>query len=184
MNRSSARASFDIKPKLDPNSLPGSVKIRRNHETSSPKRSKIEVWGRSGRLFDLIGASMLCLGASCVCLVASWVPLRASWEPLGRRPGRILGSLGRVLEEFQAPLGASWGVLTCLGASWGRLGLDLRSKGEVDCSISSWMPFSNRYPSDFGSNNRSPILQKSFNSICYSFLLSGYLKIASLLDAI
>ena len=117
VKRSSARASFEIKPKIDPNSLPGSFKIQKNHETSSPKRSKIEVWGRSGRLFDLIGASLSCFWASCVCLVASWVPLRAFWEPLGRRPGRILGSPGRVLGESQAPLGASWGVLACLGAS-------------------------------------------------------------------
>ena len=165
MNRSSARTSFEIKPKIDPNSLPGSFKIQRNHETSSPKRSKIEVWGRSGSLFDLIGASLSCLGASCVCLVASWVLLRASWEPRGRHPGRILGSPGRVLGEFQAPLGASWDVLACLGASWGRLGLDFRSKGGVDCSISSWMPCSNRYPSDFASKHRSPILEKSLNSI-------------------
>ena len=98
-------------------------------------------------------------------LAASWVPLRASWEPLGRRPERILGSLGRVLGEFQAPLGASWVVLACLGTSWGRLGLDVRNKGEVDCSIPSWMPFSNRYPPDFVSKHRSPILEKSLNSI-------------------
>ena len=67
-----------------------------------------------------------------MCLAASWVPLRAFWERLGRRPGRVLGSLRGVLGEFQAPLGASWGVLGCLGASWGRLGLDFRSKREVD----------------------------------------------------
>ena len=114
---------------------------------------------------ELIGASLSCLGASCVCLAASWVPLKASWGRLGRRPGRILGSLGRVLGEFEAPLGASWGVLACLGASWGRLGLDFCSKGEVDCGISSWMQFSNRYPSDFASKNRSPIVEKSFNSM-------------------
>ena len=126
---------------------------------------------------ELIGASLSCLGASCVCLVASWVPLGTSWEPLVSRPGRIVGSPGRVLGEFQAHLGASWGVLACLGASWGRLGLDFRSNGEVDCGISSWMPFSNRYPPDFATKNRSPIVQKSLNSIgkivifCFQALL-------------
>ena len=67
-----------------------------------------------------------------MCLAASWVPLRASWGRLGRHPRRVLGPLGGVLGEFQAPLRASWGVLGCLGASWGRLGLDFRSKREVD----------------------------------------------------
>ena len=61
---------------------------------------------------------------------------------------RVLVSLGRVLGEFRAPLRASWSVLAYLGASWGRLGLDFRSKGWVDCGRSSWMPFSNWYPSD------------------------------------
>ena len=65
------------------------------------------------------------------------MPLRASWGRLGRGPGRVLGSLGRVLGEFQAPLRAPWSVLACLGASWGRLGLDFRSNGEVDSGISS-----------------------------------------------
>ena len=43
------------------------------------------------------------------------------------------------------------------------------------------MPFSNRILSDFASKNRSPILEKSLNSIG---LLPGYFKITSLLDAI
>ena len=60
------------------------------------------------------------------------MPLRAFWERLGRRPGRVLGSLGGVLGEFQAPLRASWGVLAYLVASWKRLELDFRSKREVD----------------------------------------------------
>ena len=98
-------------------------------------------------------------------LAASWVLLRALWGRLGRRPGRVLGFLGDVLEESQAPVRASWDVLECLGASWGRLGLDFRSNGEVDSGISSWMPFSNRYPSDFASKNRSPVFEKSLNSI-------------------
>ena len=97
-------------------------------------------------------------------LAASWVLLRASggapWEASWAR----LGSLGDVLGEFQAPLRASRGVLACLGASWGCLGFDFRSNGEVDCGISSWMPFSNRYPSDFASKNRSSVLEKSLNS--------------------
>ena len=107
------------------------------------------------------------------------MPLRASWELLGSRPDRILGSPVRVLGEFQATLGASWGVLACLGASWGRLGLDFRSKGEVDCSISSWMPSSYRYPSDFASNHRSPIFEKSLNSVgkIKHFVLSSYFQI-------
>ena len=62
-----------------------------------------------------------------MCLAASWVLLRAFWGRLGRRLGRVLGSRGGVLGEFQAPLRASWGVLACLEASWGRLGLDFRS---------------------------------------------------------
>ena len=114
---------------------------------------------------ELIGASLSCLGASWVCLGASWVLLRASWGCLERRHVRVLGSLGDVLGELLAPLRASWGVLACLGASWGRLGLDFRSNGEVDCGISSWMPFSNRYPSDFASKNRFPIFKKSLKSI-------------------
>ena len=110
-------------------------------------------------------------------LAASWVLLRALWGRLGRRPGRVLGFLGDVLEESQAPVRASWDVLEYLGASWGRLGLDFRSNGEVDSGISSWMPFSNRYPPDFATKNRSPILQKSLNSIgkigicCFQALL-------------
>ena len=62
-----------------------------------------------------------------MCLAASWLLLRASWGRLGRRLGRVLGSRGGVLAEFQASLRASWGVLACLEASWGRLGLDFRS---------------------------------------------------------
>ena len=67
-----------------------------------------------------------------MCLAAFWVPLRAAWGRLGRCPGRVLGSLGGVLGEFQTPLRASWGVLAYLGASWKRLGLDVRSKRDVD----------------------------------------------------
>ena len=73
--------------------------------------------------------SLLRIGAACVCLVASWVLLRAPWGRLGRRPGRVFGSLGRVLGEFRAPLRASWSVIAYLGASWGSLGFDFRSKG-------------------------------------------------------
>ena len=135
VNRSSARTSFEIKPQIDPNSLPGSFKIQKNHETSSPKRSKIEVWGRSGRLFDLIGASMLCLGASCVCLVASWVPLRASWEPLGRRPGRILGShvsnLGAIWELSGGLVGTFWDLIGTIWEQSGGLVGALRSSKKL-----------------------------------------------------
>ena len=60
------------------------------------------------------------------------MPSGAFWERLGQRPGRVLGSLGRVLEEFQAPQKASWDVLACLGASWELLGVDFRSEPEVD----------------------------------------------------
>ena len=108
--------------------------------------------------------SLLRIGASCVCLVASWVLLRAPWGRLGRRPGRVLGSLGRILGEFRAPLRASWGVLAYPGVSWGRLGLGFRSKGEVDCGRSSWMPFSNRYPSDFAPKIDPRSLKKTLNS--------------------
>ena len=112
-----------------------------------------------------------------MCLAASWVLLRSFWGRLGRRLGRVLGSRGGVLGEFQAPLRASWDVLKGLGVSWGRLGLDFRSNGEVDSSRSSWMPFSNRYPPDFATKNRSPILEESLNSIgkitnfCFQALL-------------
>jgi len=131
----------------------------------------------SWRLLELIGASLSCLGTSWVCLATPWVLFKAFWGRRGRRPGLVLGSLGNVLEEFQAPLRASWDVLKGLGVSWGRLGLDFRSNGEVDSSISSWMPFSNRYPPDFATKNRSPILEESLNSIgkigifCFQALL-------------
>ena len=72
-------------------------------------------------------------------LAASWVILRALWRRLGRRPGRVLGFLGDVLEESQAPVRVSWDFLGCLGTSWGRLELDFRSNGEVDSGISSWI---------------------------------------------
>ena len=62
-----------------------------------------------------------------MCLAASWVPLKVFWGRLGSHPGRILGSLVRVLGEVEAPLGVSWGVLACLEASRGRPGLDFRS---------------------------------------------------------
>ena len=107
----------------------------------------------------------MCLAASWVLFAASWVLLRASWGRLGRRPGRVLGFLGDVLEESQAPVRASWDVLKCLGASWERLGLDFRSNGEVDCGRSSWIPVSNRYPSNFASKDRSPVLGKLLNSV-------------------
>ena len=61
-----------------------------------------------------------------MCLAASWLLLRASWGRLGRRLGRVLGSRGGVLGEFQAPLRASWGVLACLEASRGSPGTDFR----------------------------------------------------------
>ena len=115
-------------------------------------------WSLSERLCRVLG--------HLVCVLRRLgVPLKVSWGRLGSHPGRILGSLGRVLGEFEAPLWASWGVLACLGASWGRLGIDFGSNGEVDSGISSWMPFSNRYPSDFASKNRSPVLEKALNSI-------------------
>ena len=103
--------------------------------------------------------------------------MRAPWEASWAR----LESLGDVLGEFQAPLRDSWGVLACLGTSWGRLGIDFRSNGEVDSGISSWMPFSNRYPPGSATKNRSPILE-SLNSIEKNMycLLSGSFKITSL----
>ena len=128
---------------------------------------------------ELIGASLSRLGASCVCPAASW-------GRLGRRPGRVLGSLGRVLGEFRAPFRASWSVLAYPGVSWGRLGLGFRSKGEVDCGRSSWMPFSNRYPSDVPPKIDPRSLNKNveFYGKNSYVLLSRYSKITLLLDVI
>ena len=75
------------------------------------------------------------------------------WGPTWSRLEASGGVLDPSWHDLAAVLGRPWGVLGCLGASWGRLGLDFRSNGEVDCGISSWMPFSNRYPSDFASKN-------------------------------
>ena len=72
------------------------------------------------------------LGVSWMCPAASWVHLRAFWERLGKRPGRVLGSLWDVLREFRAPLREPSGVLGYLGASWERLGIGLRNRREVD----------------------------------------------------
>ena len=110
-------------------------------------------------------------------LAASWARSRASGDQLGAVLGRLGGLLEPSWHDLAAVLGRPWGVLGCLGASWGRLGLDFRSNGEVDSGISSRMPFSNRYPPDFVTKNRSPILEESLNSIgkicifCFQALL-------------
>ena len=86
----------------------------------------------------------------------------ASWRHLGRILGRLR---------------ASWRLLGAprrrLGASWGRLGLDFRSKSDLNWGIPSWMTFYIRCLSDLPSENRSPNLEKSLNSIgkivCFSF---------------
>ena len=85
---------------------------------------------------------------------SSWVALGRSWGHLGASWGRLGGVLGR------------------LGPSCGRLGGVL----EVSCArfsvqrglnlgMLSWIPFFNRFLVDFASQNRSPNLEKSLNSI-------------------
>ena len=88
---------------------------------SSPKCSKIEVWGGLGRLLEPIGASWPCFGASWGCFGASWARL-----------GRLRGILGGVLGRP----GLSWGgykrLLERVRASWGSLGPDFRGKGMLN----------------------------------------------------
>ena len=66
---------------------------------------------RSGRLLEVIGASLSCLGTSWVCLAASW---GASGCVTGASWGLLVMSWG----SFRRPPSASWGVLACLGASF------------------------------------------------------------------
>ena len=91
--------------------------------------------------------------------------LRASWESSWATLGRSWGHLG-------ASWGRLGGVLGRLGASCGCLGDVL----EVSCArfsvqrgfnlgMLSWIPFFNRFLVDFASQNRSPNLEKSLNSI-------------------
>ena len=91
--------------------------------------------------------------------------LRASWEPSGAALGRFWGHLG-------ASWGRPGGGLVRFGPSCGRLGGVL----EVSCArcsvqrglnlgMLSWIQFFNRCLVDFASQNRSPNLEKSLNSI-------------------
>ena len=59
-----------------------------------------------------------------------------------------------------------------LGALWGRLGLDFRSKMKLDRSSPSWMSFLSRFSIDFASENHSPNLINSLNSIGKTLLFS------------
>ena len=117
---------FKIQPKNNPKSWVHVVlkafqklpKSTNNCPNSSPKWSKIEVWGMPGRLLEPIGASWSCLGASWGRPGAFWARLGTSWGRLGRRPGRVLGRLWGVLGGLRYLLRhprAPWGVL---GTSW------------------------------------------------------------------
>ena len=105
-----------------------------------------------------------------------WERLRVSLERLRSVLGRLWGRLGGVLGR----LGASCGCLgDVLEVSCGRFSVQ---RG-LNLGMLSWIPFFNRFLVDFASQNRSPNLEKSLNSIGknHLFLLSGYFNITSLL---
>ena len=58
--------------------------------------------------------------------------LELSWRLFGYVLGHLGGVLGGVLGRSWGVLDVYWAVLERLGASWWRLGLDVRSKRDIN----------------------------------------------------